>query len=107
MGRQKYEKTMNRVNEATFKDKIPLANRVPKKGYKGESKWSVVKSLVNHLETLGYCKGTRQIVSRSITEYLQNNPGYKEATKTTISDHYQYLKQRPNLTGPGNLMPLT
>ena len=82
---------------------MPLANHDPKKGYKGESKWSVVKSLIKHLETLGYSKGTRRIVSGSVTEYLQNNSDYKEATKTTISDHYNYLKQRPNLTRPGNL----
>jgi integrase/recombinase XerD len=31
------------------------------------------------------------------------NPDYKTATKATITDHYEYLKQRPNKTRPGNL----
>jgi integrase/recombinase XerD len=35
--------------------------------------------------------------------FLEKNPNYKTATKTTITDHYQYLRQRPNKTRPGNL----
>jgi integrase/recombinase XerD len=76
---------------------------VPKKEYKGEVKERVVKTFTKHLENLGYSHGTILVAKRSVTEFLEKNPNYKAATKTTITDHYEYLKQRPNLTRPGNL----
>jgi integrase/recombinase XerD len=76
---------------------------VPKKEYKEEVKERVVKTFTKHLENLGYSHGTILVAKRSITEFLEKNPNYKVATKTTITDHYEYLKQRPNKTRPGNL----
>jgi integrase/recombinase XerD len=76
---------------------------VPKKEYKGEVKERVAKTFINHLENLGYSHGTILVAKRCITEFLEKNPNYKTATKTTITDHYQYLRQRPNKTRPGNL----
>lgn len=81
----------------------PLAFPVPEKEYKGEAKERVVKTFTNHLQNLGYSQGTILVAQRSVTEYLEQNPEYKSATKTTIIDHYNYLKQRPNKTRPGNL----
>lgn len=81
----------------------PLAFPVPKKEYKGETKERVVKTFINHLQNLGYSQGTILVAQRSVTEYLEQNPEYKSAMKATITDHYEYLKQRPNKTRPGNL----
>jgi integrase/recombinase XerD len=90
------------VNEDLVRQ-APLESPVPKKEYKGETKERVVKTFINHLQNLGYSQGTILVAKRSVTEYLERNPEYKSATKTTITDHYQYLKQRPNKTRPGNL----
>jgi integrase/recombinase XerD len=81
----------------------PLAFPVPTKEYKVETKERVVKTFINHLKNLGYSHGTILVAQRSVTEYLEQNPEYKSATKTTITNHYEYLKQRPNKTRPGNL----
>jgi integrase/recombinase XerD len=83
--------------------KMLLANRDPEKEYKGEIKERVVKTFIGHLQNLGYSHGTILVAQRSVTEYLEQNPEYKAATKTTITNHYQYLKQRPNKTRPGSL----
>jgi hypothetical protein len=80
-----------------------LAFPVPEKEYKGEVKERVVKTFISHLQNLGYSHGTILVAKRCITEFLEKNPNYKTATKTTITDHYQYLRQRPNKTRPGNL----
>jgi integrase/recombinase XerD len=90
------------VNEDLVRQ-TPLAFPVPEKEYKGEVKERVVKTFISHLHNLGYSQGTILVAKRSVTEYLGQNPEYKLARKTTITNHYEYLKQRPNKTRPGNL----
>jgi integrase/recombinase XerD len=93
---------MQAVNNDLINQATP-AFPVPKKEYKGEIKERVVKTFIGHLQNLGYSHGTILVAKRSVIEFLEQNREYKEATKATITDHYEYLKQRPNKTRPGNL----
>jgi integrase/recombinase XerD len=98
-----YQKPMiSSVNEDLIRQ-ATLAFPVPEKEYKGECKERVVKTFTNHLQNMGYSQGTILVAQRSVAEYLEQNPDYKSATKATITNHYEYLKQRPNKTRPGNL----
>ena len=83
--------------------KTVLADRDPKKEYKGGTKDRVVKSFEKHLKNLGYTRATIKTARLCLMEFLQKNPDYQAATKTTIISHYKYLKERPNKTRPGNL----
>ena len=71
-----------------------------KKAYRREFK--------NHLERLGYSKGSQSMLPACIAEFLdqieeKNIYGLHQIEPIHIQEHYEYLAQRPNKRKPGGL----
>lgn len=68
----------------------------------------LVKNFTDHLQRLGYSKGTISMLPRCIHEFLhkQEQQQLYDLTLVTAQDiitHHEYLQQRPNLRRPGGL----
>lgn len=68
----------------------------------------LIKSFAQHLERLGYSKGSQSMLPKCVQEFLykqeqENIYDLMEVTSTDILDHHEYLQQRPNQRRPGGL----
>jgi integrase/recombinase XerD len=68
----------------------------------------LVKNFADHLQRLGYGKGSQRMLPKCVQEFLyrQEREGFydlAQITSTDITDHHEYLQQRPNLRRPGGL----
>ncbi|MGJ5676854.1 MAG: tyrosine-type recombinase/integrase [Nostochopsis sp.] len=68
----------------------------------------LVKNFAQHLERLGYSKGSQSMLPKCVQEFLykqeqENIYDLTEITNTDILDHHEYLQQRPNQRRPGGL----
>ncbi len=68
----------------------------------------LVKSFADHLQRLGYSKGSQSMLPKCVQEFLHRQEQEQlydltELTSSDITDHHEYLQQRPNLRRPGGL----
>lgn len=78
----------------------------------------LVKNFADHLQRLGYSKGSQRMLPKCVQEFLYRQEQDLSAvasakaeglydlsniTNTDILDHHEYLQQRPNLKRPGAL----
>jgi integrase/recombinase XerD len=68
----------------------------------------LVKNFADHLQRLGYSKGSQSMLPKCVQEFLhrqeqENFYNLTEITSAEILDHHEYLQQRPNLRRPGGL----
>ena len=68
----------------------------------------LIKNFTEHLQRLGYNKGTCRMLPTCVQEFLYKQEEYERYDLTTITagditTHHEYLQQRPNLRRPGGL----
>lgn len=68
----------------------------------------LVKNFADHLQRLGYSKGSQGMLPKCVQEFLykqeqENIYDLTEVTNTDILDHHEYLQHRPNFRRPGGL----
>ncbi|MCA2950812.1 tyrosine-type recombinase/integrase [Microcystis sp. M112S1] len=68
----------------------------------------LVKNFADHLQRLGYSKGSQSMLPKCVQEFLyrQEQGEFYDLTQLTssdIADHHEYLQHRPNLRRPGGL----
>ncbi|MBX2916274.1 MAG: tyrosine-type recombinase/integrase [Cyclobacteriaceae bacterium] len=68
----------------------------------------LVKNFADHLQRLGYSKGSQSMLPKCVQEFLYKQEQEQlydltELTASDITDHHEYLQQRPNLRRPGGL----
>ncbi|MFM7853877.1 MAG: hypothetical protein ACKO96_18620, partial [Flammeovirgaceae bacterium] len=68
----------------------------------------LVKNFADHLQRLGYSKGSQSMLPKCVQEFLhrqeqENLYNLTEITSAEILDHHEYLQHRPNLRRPGGL----
>lgn len=71
----------------------------------------LVKNFAEHLSRLGYSKGGVSMLPMCAKEFLyrqeqQELYDLNQITSEDITDHHEYLQQRPNLRRPGSLSPM-
>lgn len=70
----------------------------------------LVKNFAEHLSRLGYSKGGVSMLPTCVREFLYRQEQEElydlgQITSGDITDHHEYLQQRPNLRRPGGLSP--
>jgi integrase/recombinase XerD len=68
----------------------------------------LVKNFADHLQRLGYSKGSQSMLPKCVQEFLYKQEQEElydltELTSSDITDHHEYLQQRPNQRRPGGL----
>lgn len=68
----------------------------------------LIRNFAEHLHRLGYSKGSQSMLPKCVQEFLykQEQEGLydlDQLTSTDITDHHEYLQQRPNLKRHGGL----
>jgi integrase/recombinase XerD len=68
----------------------------------------MVKNFADHLTRLGYSKGSQSMLPKCVQEFLYRQEQVElydltTITSTDITDHHEYLQQRPNLKRHGGL----
>ena len=68
----------------------------------------LVKNFADHLQRLGYSKGSQSMLPKCLQEFLYRQEqediyDLTELTSSDITDHHEYLQQRPNQRRPGGL----
>lgn len=68
----------------------------------------LIGNFAAHLERLGYSEGSQRMLPRCVQEFLYRQEqeefyDLSQLTSTDITDHHEYLQQRPNLRRPGGL----
>jgi integrase/recombinase XerD len=68
----------------------------------------LIRNFAQHLERLGYSKGSQSMLPKSVQEFLYKQEEQElydltTITSTDITDHHEYLQQRPNFRRPGGL----
>jgi integrase/recombinase XerD len=68
----------------------------------------LVKNFADHLQRLGYSKGSQSMLPKCVQEFLYKQEEQQlydltEITSAEILDHHEYLQQRPNMKRHGGL----
>jgi integrase/recombinase XerD len=68
----------------------------------------LIKNFADHLQRLGYSKGSQSMLPKCVQEFLCKQEGQQlydldQITSSDIIDHHEYLQQRPNMKRHGGL----
>jgi integrase/recombinase XerD len=68
----------------------------------------LVRNFADHLQRLGYSKGSQSMLPKCVQEFLYRQEQEQlydltELTSSDITEHHEYLQQRPNQRRPGGL----
>jgi integrase/recombinase XerD len=68
----------------------------------------LIRNFAEHLERLGYSQGSQSTLPKSVQEFLYKQEEQQlydltQLTSSDITDHHEYLQQRPNMKRPGGL----